>query len=44
MLLQLFHPELIDYPDFWIFAILLLVAIGFILTILIRKFFGRKDH
>lgn len=47
MSILLFHPELIDYPGFWVLAILFLVAIGlvlFVLTKLIRKLFGRKNH
>ena len=47
-MLLLFHPELIDYPGFWVFALLSLLLGGILLfavIMLVRKFFaGKKDR
>ena len=41
---SLLHPELVDYPGFWVFAALFLAGAGVVLYVvvrLIRKSVGR---
>lgn len=35
----LLHPELVDYPKFWVLAALLVVGIGVVLYVVVRLIF-----